>query len=469
MSLALAVCAAGASAPAFAAGEPPWAQGVSRAEDLEIELVTFGPGSDVMSYFGHDALVVRDKRFRTSRLYNFGMFSFSRETLGNYLKGRLDFWVGVRSLMGTYARYLSTNRSITVQRLKLTPKQAMQLAVGLETAVLPHNRTYRYHHYRDNCSTRVRDHLDRVLGGQLSEAGKAPGRMDLRGHTRRHSAKQPVVDFALRFWMNASMEAPITVWQEMFLPGEVQRVVEELGLSAHTQRLFEADRPPIPEEAPSHGPWLLLLGLAWGGLVWGLGTRRNTGRAWRLALGGLHSATGLFFGFLGTLGALMWGFTEWAVTYDNANQLLANPVTLLAFPLGIAVAFGSQRAQRWLYPCWRLLAFTSALAGIACLLSVTDQANAAVIALLLPINAGFALSLRPGTGGAAREDSADGGVEGVHVVLPLDVGDAPVPIDEDLEREGAQGLAAAAPQGAPVADVVQEDREGQIELGDEST
>lgn len=366
------------------------------ADDLAIELVTFGPGDQVLSYFGHDALVVRSVRTGQGLLYNFGMFSFSEETLPQYLQGRLDFWVGVRSPGGTYERYAASNRSVTVQRLKMTQEQAGRLALNLQRAALPANRTYRYHHYLDNCSTRVRDHLDAVWDGQLSEAGKAAARLNLRGHTRRHSARQPVVDFALRFWMNASMEQPITVWDEMFLPGELQRVVERLGLAESTVELFvPAGRAPVPETPPTHGPWLLLVGLLWGGLAWFLGDRRTRGAAWRFTLGGLHSVTGLLFGVLGSLGTLMWVGTEWAVTYDNANQLLANPVTLAAFPLGIALAFGSGRAERWLRHCWRLLTATSALACALALLFLTDQANGAVIALLLPLNAGFARSLRP--------------------------------------------------------------------------
>jgi hypothetical protein len=291
-----------------------------------------------------------------------------------------------------------------LQSLDLTPEQALALAEGLEVAALPENREYRYHHYQDNCSTKVRDHLDRVLGGRLREAGKASARFTLRGHTRRHSGRQPVVDFALRFWMNASMEAPITVWEEMFLPGELARVVESIGLARATQRVFEpVDRPPIPEAPPTHGPYLFLVGLLLGGLAWFLGVRRDRARGWRVALGLTHSLTGLAFGFLGTLGTLMWAFTEWDVTFDNANQLLANPLTLAAFPLGVGLAFGRMggaggvpgRAERWLSRSWTLLAGTSILALLLAVLTITGQANGAVIALLLPMNLGFALSLRP--------------------------------------------------------------------------
>ena len=200
--------------------------------------------------------------------------------------------------------------------------------------------------------------------------------------------------------MNASMERPITVWDEMFLPGELERVIDQLGLAAKTIDLHQASRPATPDEAPTHGPWLLLVGLLWGGLAWILGVRwrRTNRRRWRVALGSLHMLTGLLFGVLGTLGALMWALTEWAVTFDNANQLLANPITLMALPLGVAVIFGSDRARGLLYRCWLVLCVTSALALLLAAFSITAQANGAVIALLLPLNVGFAQSLRPALG-----------------------------------------------------------------------
>ena len=46
----------------------PWETGESRGEDLLIQLVTFGPGDVITTYFGHTALVVHDKRLDIARL-----------------------------------------------------------------------------------------------------------------------------------------------------------------------------------------------------------------------------------------------------------------------------------------------------------------------------------------------------------------------------------------------------------------
>jgi hypothetical protein len=65
--------------------------------------------------------------------------------------------------------YVAANRSIWIQELNLTPAQSAALRDFLEWNELPENRFYQYDPYRDNCSTRIRDAIDRVLGGRLKE------------------------------------------------------------------------------------------------------------------------------------------------------------------------------------------------------------------------------------------------------------------------------------------------------------
>ena len=71
------------------AGGPPWLNGQSQPEDLEVWLVTFGPGDSVPEWWGHTALVVQDHRLNQGRLYNYGMFSFDNKMLPKFAMGRL--------------------------------------------------------------------------------------------------------------------------------------------------------------------------------------------------------------------------------------------------------------------------------------------------------------------------------------------------------------------------------------------
>jgi hypothetical protein len=371
---------------------------VSRPEDLAIKLITFGPGDPIYSYFGHNALIVEDQATREAHLYNFGMFSFGMSMLPRYLMGRLVFWVADTPVEETIAHYVGARRSVHIQELNLAPTQRGALATSLAVSALPRNREYLYDHYRDNCSTRLRDLIDRVLGGQFRRALDYPARLTYRGHTRRYAQHNPLLDFALLFWMNDSMERPLRAWDELFLPGELERqvgrmhYVDERGQSVPlvtaTQIVFEPERAAVPEWPARSWPWTLLLGCASGAalLLTALWMRRVRSRAARVLLGAQQAVFGLAFGTLGTLGFLMWMLTEHTVTYRNENQLLANPLTLLALPLGVAIIAGSSGAL-WLSR--QLFAVLTVMSLALCclkLLPAFDQDTLIPMTILVPIN-----------------------------------------------------------------------------------
>src|SRR5215217_3188486 len=122
-----------AAAPAAAQEDPlpPWSTGESRPEDLVISLATFGPGDDIPSWFGHGSLVVRDRRLNEERLYNYGMFTFDGRMLARFLMGRLEFWVGDASALGTYRLYRYLDRDVRIQELNLPPDRRLLVARAL--------------------------------------------------------------------------------------------------------------------------------------------------------------------------------------------------------------------------------------------------------------------------------------------------------------------------------------------------
>jgi len=391
-----------AATPARSQEMPPWGTGESQGEDLSIYLVTFGPGDDVASWFGHGSLVVEDQRQKQSRLYNYGMFSFDSSMLARYAMGRLEFWVDDASAGATFRFYRSLNRDVRLQELNLTPAQKVELGKLLAVNVLPENSHYLYHHYNDNCVTRLRDAIDKVVGGQFQQAMSGPGRMTLRDHTRRYSDVSPAMGLLLDFLMNDEIDQPVTRWQEAFLPDELERQVAEMQvvgedgqkrpLVAKNVNVYAAQgRPVIPAEPPKYAPVLLVLGLLLGGVAVGLGLwiRRTGARAPRILLGLQNLLVGLVFGIPGLALFIMWLFTDHTVTYRNENLFLANPLTVLAVPLGIQLMRGSPRALARLWRLWRVMAALGVLGLVLKLLPMFDQDNWRLIALLLPLSMGL--------------------------------------------------------------------------------
>ncbi|QQR42163.1 DUF4105 domain-containing protein [Myxococcus xanthus] len=389
--------------PARAASMPPWGTGESQGEDLAILLVTFSPGDDVPSWWGHGSLVVEDRRRQMSRLYNYGMFSFDEAMLARFAMGRLEFWVGQSSVGGTFRFYQAEDRDVRVQELNLTPEQRVVVAKRLAENVLPENREYLYHHYNDNCVTRLRDMIDVATGGQLREADRAPGRMTLREHTRRYTAVNAPMSVLLDFMMNDEIDRPITKWEEAFLPDELEAQVAALqvkgadgqpaSLAAKSWNYYESThRQRPPAEPPPWGPWILALGLALGGLAVGLAVweRQRGSRVARLLLGLENAVVGLALGLPGTALFIMGLVTDHTVTYRNENLFLANPLTLLALPFGVALTWGSQKVRTRLFKVWTLLAALGVLGVVLKVLPPFDQDNWRLIALILPISLGMA-------------------------------------------------------------------------------
>lgn len=407
---------------AQASAEPAWARGESRGEDLQVYLLTFGVGDDIASWFGHTAFLVRDQRTRDQRVYNYGMFSFGPDMLPKFLMGRLEFWVDDASVPRTISLYRALNRDIIATELNLTPEKRKEVAEFLAWNILPENRDYLYHHYLDNCATRVRDVIDKATDGQFKDETSDPGRLTFRGHTHRHTQRNPFIDTLLSLWMNDEIDAPIAEWDEMFLPGELLKQVhalkytntdgEEVDLVLSEQVLFDADRPGVPHDPATRWPWMLLFGIAFAGVAWWAALEYQTTGAsrWRRLLGGQHFLAGILFGVPGLV-AVLFHFTDHQITFLNENMLLWSPLTFLALPLSFPIMRGRPWAMRVMRRCWYVMAFTSVLAVLLKVLPAFDQQNQMALAMLVPFNLFMAAAMHrfatPPTRGALVQVADD--------------------------------------------------------------
>lgn len=377
---------------------PPWLTGESRPSDLSISLVTMGPGDDVHQYFGHTALEVRDKRLGIAALYNFGTFGFDEAFLLKFLKGRLEFWVGVQSTRQTYEFYADQDRDVRLLELNLPPDRLAVMARDLAVAALPENRTYLYHHYRDNCATRIVDAIDKATDGAFKRSLQEPARLTFRGHTRRYAAQDPLIDWLLIFAMNDSMEEPIRRVDELFLPEELEQAVAafrfEDGRSLVKRRVVfhEAQTArKVYDVPPTTWPYTLGIGVGLGALLLWVSTRRERSRAARMLQATFEVSYGLLFGTLGLVLASLALFTEHTVTYWNENLFFVHPLLLVLVPVAIGHARRARWAERVHAPLWLSIAALGVLGILLKVLPNFDQDNTLVWTLVLPITLAGAL------------------------------------------------------------------------------
>lgn len=378
--------------PCAAQGVAPLAAGARAGREPRVSVLTFGPGDQTFSKFGHDALWVHDPRKpprQRDLVYNYGTFRFDSPWLiVDFLKGRLDYWLSVSTLERTVAAYRAANRSVSAQELALTSAQIEALTAFLAENAKPENASYRYDYYRDNCATRIRDVLDRHLGGALKSSAAAAAPLTYREHTRRLTVDAPLLFFALDLALGPLIDRPISEWEEMFLPARVASKLDQLktaeGAPLVRRRfdLFEARRAPPPEGAPSFRWGWLLLGLGVGGGLYALArVERRWARASLAAGLGLVSAVA---GLLGVLLLVLWLGTDHEVTYWNQNVLLC-PFWMLAVPF---LAPGFARSQpRQTSAMLRLVAAAAAASLLALVLRAvlpSSQHTGPALSLFVP-------------------------------------------------------------------------------------
>ena len=370
-------------------------------ENLDISLITYGPGATYWERFGHDALEVRDRVSGESIDFNYGMFDFNEANFFvNFARGRMHYLMGAEYSEPEQASYVEDGRSVTRQRLALTPQQAAALRDFLFWNMQPENAGYNYDYYADNCTTSVRDALDRILNGALkAKLSTQPGGMTYRQQTDRLMSAQSWLMLVLDLGLGPYADQPLTAWQESFLPMELQANLRGITVAdghGSQQPLVQSEQLLAPNHLdvpPAQAPDLRVpLGLA--GLCIAL-LILLTARWWRLGYALLGSLYLLAAGLTGLLLLILWTLTQHHSAWANANLLLFNPLAFILLP-------ALWRARRGLAPSRTadgvLLLQLLALIVVVLLhlLPGTVQQNQPWILFALPIWLALAWSLRRG-------------------------------------------------------------------------
>jgi hypothetical protein len=385
---------------------PPGRAAAQPTQDLTVSVLTFGPGDHPFFKFGHNALLVHDpSRSPADLVYNYGTFDFgSPGLLAKFFQGKLHYWLSVQSLDQTVAHYRGENRSVDVQELALSPAERRRLVDFLEWNAAPAHREYLYDYYRDNCSTRVRDLVDRATGGRLAAVSHGPAQYTWRQHTLRLTADALPVFFGLDSALGQLVDQPVTQWEEMFLPSKLQESLRrvqvpgatgERALVANEQQIVSArDRAPLRAAPPDWTLHFLVAGSGAGALFAILGWAALRSRAARFVLALALSLTGLALGLFGTLLSSFWLLTDHAAAHHNENVLQFPFFVLGLVVAGAGLGANTDRFRRLAWRICAAAALSSALGLVAKLLSSFDQSNGQLIALMLPLWLGTAIATR---------------------------------------------------------------------------
>jgi hypothetical protein len=377
------LCVGASSAAAQSAASPP------PGEDLEIYVMTMGPGDLVWSRFGHNAIGIRDRTAGTDIVYNWGTFDFQQSNfLLRFVQGRMLYWVADGDALLTQMAYDRDNRAVQIQELNLTPPQRAAVRDFIAWNMREENRFYRYDYFRDNCSTRVRDVLDLALGGALKrQFVPAKSGFSFRDEARRLMEPDPWTYTGIDIGLGAPSDREMTRWEAMFIPMRLRDLLREvkvdgpdgapIPLVASERTVVTTTRPAEPDTPPNHLLRYLLLGLVVALAIAALAGRGTAGARIARVVAITWCA---FAGLIGLLILGLWTATDHVWAYSNANLLLFHPLWFAVIP------FVRRSPARLGSAARALIGLCAVCAAIALVLAVLGrpQATAQMAALALP-------------------------------------------------------------------------------------
>jgi hypothetical protein len=356
--------------------------------NLRIVLLTVGQGDQVYELFGHNAIWIHDPSAGGDTVYNWGVFDFNTPGfLPRFLRGDMRYTMDAQTIGNTVAYYQYYRRRIWAQELDLTPAEKRALFDFIHWNYRPENRQYRYNYYLDNCSTRVRDVIDRVLGGRLRAYLKGISTQETyRSHSLRMMQGAPFLVTGVEVALGRPTDKPLNADQASFLPVQLMSYVKGFTLDGGKRPLVLREwmlnepvgRAPEPTAVPSLWKWYLPIGLGIGAVILGLWF----GLGARVATATIATLVAAAIGIVGTILVLLVTVTDHTAAHGNENLWMLNPIWLVvAVALPIALL-----KRRWKVARWATLAGAAVALGAVLmhLVGLSRQPNWDVIALLFP-------------------------------------------------------------------------------------
>ena len=229
---------------------PGWAGALSESlsDAAQVSVLTASPGEDLYAAFGHTAIRVNDPATRADWVFNYGTFVVDEGFYVRFVRGRMDYRLGVQPFGRFQNLYLRQGRALHEQVLHLASEDVRAIVDYLEWNALPENEVYAYDFFRDNCATKVVAVLEVVFGDRF-DAQCVPTDSTYLEALRPFTAGHPWSAFGMELILGAEASTAMPACGHAFLP----------DVLSHQLSLMTLDGQPLafPVEVvfPNEGPW----------------------------------------------------------------------------------------------------------------------------------------------------------------------------------------------------------------------
>lgn len=233
----------------------------------KVSLLICAPGDEIYSYFGHAAIRINDPVNEKDIVFNYGLFSFDTpHFIWRFAKGETDYQLGVQRMTSFMKEYHEDKRKVIEYELLLTPSERDAIYDALIVNYKPENRVYRYSHFEDNCATRLRDQIEKAVGGKIKYDTSNDEILTFRNLIDRYLQDNSWSGLGIKLALGLPTDRVTTFAQKMFLPDYVgddmaKAVVIRNGVSSPltTPAVVIFDAPPVPHPFSVTSPGVVVL------------------------------------------------------------------------------------------------------------------------------------------------------------------------------------------------------------------
>lgn len=300
---------------------------------VRISLLTATPGELLYTTFGHSALRITDSVRNTDIVYNYGTFNFEEPNFYlKFVRGKLPFYLSTDDFDSFMEEYEEDNRGVTEQVLNLTCAEKANIRMMLLVNMLGNNRGYKYDFTFDNCTTRLRDLIEKASDSTVRFGQVIHTKVTFRNLIYEYLDKndQQWSKLGIDILLGSKMDVAATPYQVMFLPEYLMKTLDsstiggrELVSDKHS--LIRQKYVAQTKDNLTH-PFFLFVCLFVIIAFLSFSKSKSTQKILASFDGFLFFITGL----LGILILFMWFGTDHIMCRDNLNVLWAWPTNVVA-------------------------------------------------------------------------------------------------------------------------------------------
>ncbi len=202
------------------------------SKNAQISLLTFDPGSEIYSIWGHTAIRIKDPEKNIDDVYNYGTFDFDQPGfLWKFLKGKLNYSLSYDPYDRVIYFYKYVKRGMYEQVLNLDYYEKIKLTKALEENYKEENRYYKYDFFFDNCSTRPLNIIEKSLNGKLM-LRKPKEELTFRQLLDRQISNHKWTDFGIDLVIGNRADKIPTPRQSSFLPLNLMHTLSKAKIQA---------------------------------------------------------------------------------------------------------------------------------------------------------------------------------------------------------------------------------------------